>query len=85
MVFSILQRVRGTATIALAFVSSNDSIRRTESTESNGTQANDASGFEIIHHRDVLQTTNDSPLPPGWEGKIRLKHLVFFCLLFEFK
>lgn len=66
---SILQRVRGTATVGLSFVSSGDSLHRTESTESNNNnQAND-SGFEIINHRDVSTAASDSPLPPGWEER----------------
>jgi hypothetical protein len=65
--FSVLQRVRGTATIGLAYINPGTSLLRTESTENENNQQND--GFEIIHHRDIPESITDSPLPPGWEGK----------------
>ncbi|CAF0902584.1 unnamed protein product [Adineta ricciae] len=64
---SILQRVRGTATIGLAYMNSPGTLTHAESSEieTNGSE----SGFEIIHHRDVSQTLNETPLPPGWEER----------------
>ncbi len=71
--FSVLQRVRGTATIGLAYINPGTSLLRTDTTESENGQQND--GFEIIHHRDLPQSLTESPLPPGWEGE------KFFSLL----
>ena len=64
---SVLQRVRGTATVGLTYVNPGTSLLRTESSE-NGTNQQD-DGYEIINHRDIPESVTDSPLPPGWEGK----------------
>ncbi|CAF2136027.1 unnamed protein product [Rotaria magnacalcarata] len=71
---SVLQRVRGTASIGLAYISTNATSTTTESTEEEeeeDSQQND-SDFEIITHRDIpesLASSTTQPLPPGWEER----------------
>ncbi|CAF1348466.1 unnamed protein product [Rotaria sordida] len=65
---SVLQRVRGSATIGLAYINPGTTLLRTGSNESDNNQQNE-SGFEIIHHRDVPQSITEQPLPPGWEER----------------
>ncbi|CAM4742945.1 unnamed protein product [Rotaria magnacalcarata] len=71
---SVLQRVRGTASIGLAYINTNATSTTTESTEEEeeeDSQQND-SDFEIITHRDIpesLASSTTQPLPPGWEER----------------
>ena len=72
---SVLQRVRGTATIGLAYVNSGTPLVQIESTENETNQQNEP-GFEIINHRDLPHPSNEPQLPAGWEGKIYLFSIV---------
>ncbi|CAF2249964.1 unnamed protein product [Rotaria magnacalcarata] len=73
---SVLQRVRGTASIGLAYISTNATSTTTESTEEEEEEEEDSqqndSDFEIITHRDIpesLASSTTQPLPPGWEER----------------
>ena len=72
---SVLQRVRGTATVGLAYVNSATPLVQVESTE-NGTNQQNEPGFEIINHRDLPNSSNEPELPPGWEGEKYLSPIV---------
>jgi len=68
---SVLQRVRGSATVGLAYVNPstpNSSLPRSDSQNNETERTNDA-GFEIIHHRDAMEATPEAPLPAGWEQR----------------
>ncbi|CAF1233195.1 unnamed protein product [Adineta steineri] len=65
---SVLQRVRGKATIGLAYINPSTALAREESVENENNQQPEA-GFEIINHRDIPQSLTEIPLPPGWEER----------------
>jgi E3 ubiquitin-protein ligase NEDD4 len=68
---SVLQRVRGHATIGLCYINPPTIETRTSSSESENTVQNEP-GFEVINHRDVAEsipTGPEPPLPPGWEER----------------
>ncbi|CAF4402299.1 unnamed protein product [Adineta steineri] len=71
---SVLQRVRGKATIGLAYINPSTALAREESVENENNQQPEA-GFEIINHRDIPQSLTEIPLPPGWEG---MKYRILF-------
>jgi hypothetical protein len=72
---SVLQRVRGTATIGLAYINPGVSLVRNGSSENEGTQQNEP-GFEMINHQDLPNSLAESPLPTGWEGEKYLSCLI---------
>ncbi|CAF0944386.1 unnamed protein product [Adineta ricciae] len=68
---SVLQRVRGNATIGLCYINADPTVLRTSSIESPTTSQND-SGFELVNHRDAAEPVTsiaEPPLPPGWEER----------------
>ncbi|CAF1144130.1 unnamed protein product [Rotaria sp. Silwood1] len=65
---SVLQRVRGTVTIGLAYMNPSTPPLTPGSAEIDNNQQNE-SGFEIIHHRDIPETLTEPPLLPGWEER----------------
>ncbi|CAF3762631.1 unnamed protein product [Rotaria sp. Silwood1] len=65
---SVLQRVRGTVTIGLAYMNPSTPPLTPGSAEIDNNQQNE-SGFEIIHHRDIPETLTEQPLLPGWEER----------------
>ncbi|UJR33213.1 hypothetical protein I4U23_020668 [Adineta vaga] len=68
---SVLQRVRGSATVGLCYINADPTLTRISSIESPTTPQND-SGFELVNHRDAnepVASIAEPPLPPGWEER----------------
>ncbi|CAF3633948.1 unnamed protein product [Adineta steineri] len=69
---SVLQRVRGNATVGLCYINSDTPLTRTNSIESATSIPQNEPGFEMVNHRDVVEpptTVPEGPLPPGWEER----------------
>lgn len=67
---SVLQRVRGNATVGLCYINAESTVPRATSADSPSVSQ---AGFELINHTDLPESTTATSLPPllpGWEERI---------------